>query len=73
MQVLLLEHSGTFAVMSNLAVSGKDFSISRIKYLAPMLYDAERSQSYTLPLLNLQSEYVLNSALLPLCTGPEPS
>ena len=43
-QVLLLEHSGTFAEMSNPAVTGKDLSISRIKYLAPILYEAFRSQ-----------------------------
>ena len=36
-QVLLLVHSGTFAGMPNLTVSGKVFSISLIKYLAPML------------------------------------
>ena len=35
-QVVLLEHEGTFASISNLDVTGKDFSISRIKYLAPM-------------------------------------
>ena len=43
-QVVLLEHEGTFASMSNLDVTGKDFRISRIKYLAPMLYDADKSQ-----------------------------
>ena len=36
-QVLLLLHGGTFASMSNLSFSGKDFKISRIKYRAPML------------------------------------
>ena len=36
-QVLLLEQEGTFASMSNLTVSGKDFMISRTKNLAPML------------------------------------
>ena len=43
-QVVLLAHEGTFASMPNLDVTGKDFRISRIKYLAPILYDAERSQ-----------------------------
>ena len=43
-QVVLLAHSGTFASVSNLTVSGKDLRISLTKYLAPMLYDADRSQ-----------------------------
>ena len=37
-QVVLLAHEGTFASMPNLDVTDKDFSISRIKYLAPMFY-----------------------------------
>ena len=48
-QVLLLAHAGTFASMANLSVSGKDFSISLMIYLAPMLYDAFRSQLYIFP------------------------
>lgn len=36
-QVLLLASSGTFVRAANHAVSGMDLSISRIKYLAPML------------------------------------
>ena len=36
-QVLLLEHFGTFAEMSNPVVTDKVLRISRIKYLAPML------------------------------------
>jgi hypothetical protein len=36
-QVLLLEHSGTFAEMSNPVVTGRVFNISLIKYLAPIL------------------------------------
>ena len=43
-QVLLLHAPGTFAESCNLAVSGRDFVISLTKYLAPMLYEADRSQ-----------------------------
>ena len=43
-QVLLLAAWGTSASSANLSLAGKDFKISRIKYRAPMLYDAERSQ-----------------------------
>ena len=35
---------GTFASMTNLSLSGKDFRISRMMYLAPILYAALRSQ-----------------------------
>ena len=43
-QVLLLAHWGTFASMPNLSVTEQDFRISLMKYLAPMLYDADKSQ-----------------------------
>ena len=40
---------GTFASSKDLSVSGKGFKISRIKYLAPILYDADKSQLYLFP------------------------
>ena len=54
-QVLLLAAWETFASSANLSLTGKDFSISRTKYLLPMLYEADRSQLYVFPFLNLQS------------------
>ena len=74
-QVLLFTHWGTFASMRCLSVTGRVFMIPRIKYLAPMLYDALRSQLYILPVVNSQTLYeppVLVD-LLPLSTVPEPS
>ena len=38
-----------FASSKDLSVSGKGFKISRIKYLAPILYDADKSQLYLFP------------------------
>ena len=42
--------------MRCLSLAGKDFKISRMKYRAAMLYAAERSQLYRLPLLNVHIE-----------------
>ena len=43
--------AGTFASSKDLSVTGRGFKSSRIKYLAPILYDAERSQLYRFPCL----------------------
>ncbi|MFR5974918.1 MAG: hypothetical protein ACLUGE_14190, partial [Blautia sp.] len=37
--------AGTFASSKDLSVAGKGFKISRIKYLAPILYDADSPPS----------------------------
>ena len=41
--------AGTFASSADRSVSGTGFSNALIKYLAPILYDAERSQLYRFP------------------------
>ena len=38
--------AGTFASSKDLSVTGRGFKSSLIKYLAPILYDADRSQLY---------------------------
>ena len=45
---------GTFASSKDLSVTGRDFKSSLIKYLAPILYDADRSQLYLFPVWNTQ-------------------
>ena len=38
----------------DLSVAGRGFKSSLIKYLAPILYDADRSQLYLFPVWNTQ-------------------
>ena len=54
MQCAPYHSSGTLALSVDAAFSGNDFQISLAKYLAPMLYEADRSQLYLLPVENVQ-------------------
>ena len=47
---------GTFAFASDASVSGHAFKVSLMKNLAPILYDADKSVLYLLPLLNVHCE-----------------
>ena len=58
---------GTFASSKDLSVTGRGFKSSLIKYLAPILYDADRSQLYLFPLHILRSH--LRSSFPALYSG----
>ena len=60
---------GTFASSKDLSVAGRGFKSSLIKYLAPILYDADRSQLYLFPVWNTQRLWFFGSR----DTLPEPS
>ena len=60
---------GTFASSKDLSVAGRGFKSSLIKYLAPILYDADRSQLYLFPVWNIQRLWFSGSR----DTLPEPS
>lgn len=64
---------GTFARACNHAVSDMDFLIRRIKNLAAMFLEADRSQLYCFPLENRHIAFVENPAFLPRTTSPLPS
>ena len=46
--------SGTLAFSVDATFPGNDFQISLAKYLAPMLYEADRSVLYLLPVVKVQ-------------------
>ena len=61
--------AGTSASSKDLTVTGKGFNFSLIKYLAPILYAADRSQLYCFPFANLQRLWFCGFR----STFPEPS
>ena len=69
MHVARADKPGTFAFASDASVSGHAFKVSLMKNLAPILYDADKSVLYLLPLLNVHCEKLS----LSLFTRPEPS
>ena len=56
MHVARADKPGTFAFASDASVSGHAFKVSLMKNLAPILYDADKSVLYLLPLLNVHCE-----------------
>ena len=57
MQRVLALSKGTFASTKDLSFLGKAFNLYLIIYLAPTLYDADKSTLYILPVVNLAIEY----------------
>ena len=68
-QVVLCSDSGTSAQSRDNFFFGTDFNNSLIKYLAPILYEADRSQLYCFPVENVHKLWLF----LSLATAPEPS